>query len=143
VFFFHFEKSGATPDFNTGVTSVLVNKDPANRRPNWSPSTLEEVSPAYVWDTFLSPTSPYVISAPLLQTERTSAGINVSYYALPSENDIGAFVLEKTTHSGVSVEEVVAHFEAKTRRKSGVRFKVKEVLTRRCETMKDGHLKWN
>ncbi|KAF9508903.1 hypothetical protein BS47DRAFT_1414311 [Hydnum rufescens UP504] len=134
--------SGATPDFNTGVTSVLVNKDPANKRPNWSPSTLEEVSRAYVWDTFFSPTSPYVMSAPRIQTERPLPGINLGYYALPSENDVGAFVLENTTHSGVSVEEVVAHFEATTRGKSGVRFKVKEVLARRCETMKDGRLKW-
>jgi hypothetical protein len=70
-----------------------------------------------------------------IQTERTSARINVGYYALPSENDIGAFVLENTTHSVVSVEEVVAHFEAETRRESGVRFKVKEVLTPRCGTM--------
>jgi 3-hydroxyisobutyryl-CoA hydrolase len=122
---------------------VLVNGAPANKRPNWSPSTLEEVSPAYMWDTFFSPTSPYVVSAPRIQTERTSAGINAGYHALSSENDIGAFVLENTTHGGVSVEEVVAHFEAKTSRKSGVRFKVKEVLARRCEMMKDGRLKWS
>ncbi|KAF9505267.1 hypothetical protein BS47DRAFT_1489885 [Hydnum rufescens UP504] len=102
---------------------MLMNKDPANKRPNWSPSTLEEVSPA---------------------TARTPAEINLRYYVLPRENDVGAFVLENTSDSGasgVSAEEVVAHFEGKTRGKSGVWFKVKEVLVRRCETMMDGWLR--
>jgi hypothetical protein len=40
--------------------------------------------------------------------------------------------------SAVSVEEVVAHFQAKTRGESEALFKVKESLARRSETMKDG-----
>ncbi|KAF9505270.1 hypothetical protein BS47DRAFT_1400580 [Hydnum rufescens UP504] len=110
--------------FNTGATSILVNKDPTDKRPNWRPSTLGTVSPSDVWDTFFSPTSPYVLTAPRIQTERTSAEINLRRYALPSENGI----------------DVVTQFEGKMR---GVQFKVNEVLPRRCETMKDRRLKWN
>ncbi|KAF9514898.1 hypothetical protein BS47DRAFT_1391997 [Hydnum rufescens UP504] len=124
--------SGGSPDFDTGVKSVLVDKDPADKRPNWSPSTVAE------------PDIPYVMSAPRVHTERTSAEINLGYYALPSENDTGTYVLGNTGDSGasaVSADEVVARFEAKMRGKSGVRFKVEEVLARRCETMKEGWLK--
>ncbi|KAF9505264.1 hypothetical protein BS47DRAFT_562525 [Hydnum rufescens UP504] len=134
--------SGAAPDFNTGVTIALTKKDVADKRPNWSPSTLEEVSPAYVWDTFFNPTSPYIRR---IQTERTSAELDLGYYALPSESDIGMFALGNTTDSrasGVSAEEVVVHLEAKMRGTSGVRFKEKGMLARCCETIRDGRLKW-
>ncbi|KAF9503457.1 hypothetical protein BS47DRAFT_1356178, partial [Hydnum rufescens UP504] len=51
------------------------------------------------------------MSAPRIQTERVSAEINLGYYALPSETNIGAFVLGNMPDSG----QVVTHFEAKMR----------------------------
>ncbi|KAF9505262.1 hypothetical protein BS47DRAFT_1368206 [Hydnum rufescens UP504] len=80
-------KSGTNPDCSNGVTSVLVNKDPADERPNWSRSMPAE---------------------------------------MPTEKNIGAFVLGNTPNSAVpalSAEEALTRFEAKMKGKSGVQFK--------------------
>lgn len=85
------------------------------------------------------------MSAPRIRTERTSASVNLGYYALPSENDIGAFLLGYTNDSGasaVTTEEVVARFETKMKGKPGIRAKVEEVTGRRCEKVDGGWLKW-
>ncbi|KAF9505257.1 hypothetical protein BS47DRAFT_1354141, partial [Hydnum rufescens UP504] len=97
--------------------------------------------PGYVWDTIFLPTLPHVMATPRIQTEQTSAEVNLGYYVLPGENDIGALVLRNTTDnraSGGCADEVMARFEAKMRRKSGVELKVKEALGRPCKTMKEG-----
>ncbi|KAF9505252.1 hypothetical protein BS47DRAFT_1489875 [Hydnum rufescens UP504] len=119
----------AAPDFNTGRMSVLVNKGPADKRPNWSPSTLE--CPRRMCGTCFSVQTLHICPSLAFRPNERQPG-STCVVTLPSENDIGAFMLENTTHGGVSVEEVVGHFGAKTTGKSGVRFKVKEVLARRC-----------
>jgi 3-hydroxyisobutyryl-CoA hydrolase len=47
---------GASPDFSIGVNAVLVEK--TKNRPNWSPATVEEVTPEIV-SQFFNPKSPY------------------------------------------------------------------------------------
>jgi len=135
--------SGASPDFITGVTSVLINKE--KMRPNWSPSTLAEVSQDWVLSTFFSRESKYVSSAPRIHTPRTSASVNLGHFGLPTEVEIGAVIRGSSPDSGASavdVEELVARFEARTDGKRGVRSKVEEVIARRCEKMEGGYLRW-
>ncbi|KAF8636640.1 hypothetical protein AX17_003448 [Amanita inopinata Kibby_2008] len=143
--------NGASPDFITGVTAVVIDK--IEKRPEWSPATLGEVTDEIV-SRFFDPRSPFLASAPKLTIpEHLTSGtaLRPMKYALPAEDEIGSVV--RGTHSsggttGMRLDELLSRFEDLRQGKMGVREKILEVAQRRCQTVDnaDGNyvwLKWN
>jgi 3-hydroxyisobutyryl-CoA hydrolase len=134
-------QSGASPDFHTGVTAVLINKPVKgvpSARPAWSPSTLEEVDKKIIIRNFFSADSPFASDAPTISVSEPSAGgpRDPGRYALPSEHAIGTAVTGSGVGSGgtgLTLEELAVHFERGRPGKHGIREKVIEVVERRCE----------
>jgi len=127
--------TGASQDFITGVTAVLITK--TKERPAWSPSTLAEVSYEDVMSKFFSSSSPYLAPLPKLSyPERDSwEPETFARYTLPSEEDIEKFARGSHPDSGalaVNFQDVVEKFVESTNGKHGVKEKVREVLARRC-----------
>lgn len=126
---------------------MLVEK--TKNRPNWSPATIEEVTPEIV-SRFFNPKSTFLVDAPAitLPAEWTTGVLsNPAKYALPSEEEIGSVV--RGTHSsggglGVRVDELLARFADLRPGKLGVKEKVLEVVQRRCELTDnaDGNYVW-
>jgi len=139
--------NGASPDFVTGVNAVLVEK--IKERPNWSPSTVKEVSKEVV-DRFFEPTSFYLSSAPelTLPAEVTSGTIvNPLKFTLPSEEEIGQVVMGSHSSGGgmgIRFDELLERFEELRGNKIGLKDKVIEVVQRRCELTDnaDGNRVW-
>ncbi|KAG6877739.1 hypothetical protein C0993_004556 [Termitomyces sp. T159_Od127] len=108
--------NGASPDFKTGVTAVLINKGKRDDRPAWSPPSYKEVSDELV-SRFFAESSPYLSGVPalsiseVLKSQETSH-LRLHKFALPTEEEIGAMM--------------------------GVREKVLEVARRKCEIQDNG-----
>ncbi|PPQ93242.1 hypothetical protein CVT25_015240 [Psilocybe cyanescens] len=138
---------GASPDFQTGVDAVIFKK--TKERPNWSPSTLKEVS-AEIVSRFFDPKSPFLSSAPSLSfpAELTSGTIsNPLKYALPTEEEIGSVVTGSHASGGglgLRFDELLARFAELRPGKMGVKEKLLEVVQRRCELTDnaDGNQVW-
>ncbi|KAJ3876567.1 3-hydroxyisobutyryl-coenzyme A hydrolase [Lentinula edodes] len=138
--------NGASPDFETGVNFVLVEKIKTGR-PNWSPATLEEVSDEIV-DRFFHEKSPYLESVPEFK-HPFAPGESREYveYALPTETAIKDMVTGEHPNggdTGITLNELVSSFENITDSKMGVREKIQEVAARRCELIDnaDGNRVW-
>ncbi|EAU88738.2 3-hydroxyisobutyryl-Coenzyme A hydrolase isoform 1 [Coprinopsis cinerea okayama7 len=143
--------NGASPDFKTGVETVIKTK--SKDVPAWSPSKLEDVAPEAV-SRFFDSTSSFIQGLPALEIPQGLEAIPDNRhlkYALPTEAEIGAVV--KGSHPGAgdmgwTAEEVQTFFSKQYPGKHGVREKVEEVLQRRCTIIDnvDGNfvwLKWN
>ncbi|KAF8623491.1 hypothetical protein AX15_006274 [Amanita polypyramis BW_CC] len=139
--------SGASPDFVTGVTAVLVEKTAG--RPRWSPGTIEEVTEEIV-SRFFDPKSPFLAATPKFTVpERFKSGpsSHLMKFALPTEEEIGAVV--RGAHSsggttGIKLDELLSRFGELRQGKMGVREKVLEVVQRKCQTVDnaDGNFVW-
>ncbi|KAK2466833.1 hypothetical protein APHAL10511_001091 [Amanita phalloides] len=139
--------NGASSDFLTGVTAVLLDK--VKGRPQWSPDSIEQVTDEVV-SRFFDPKSPYLASTPKLTIPehlRSGPSIHPMKYALPTEEEIRAVV--RGAHSsggttGITVDELVSRFEQLRNGKMGVGEKVLEVAQRRCQTVDnaDGNFVW-
>lgn len=138
--------NGASPDFFTGVTKVLVEKEKG--RPNWTPETLAGIANEKVVKDFFAPDSPFLAHMPQLSLP---SGRSAPWrdYALPSEDEIGQMVLGSHRTSGdkgLNLEELLTRFDRLRRGKHGVREKVLEVALRRCRVDDDperqGCLEW-
>lgn len=141
-------KRGASPDFITGIQSVLVKKE-KDVRPDWSPATIEEITPKIV-ARFFDPESPFLRDVPSLNlpAELVSGTIaNPWKYALPSEDEIRSLVLGSHVSGGglaFTLEELLARFAEMRPGKMGVKEKVLEVVQRKCELTdnNDGNRVW-
>jgi len=141
---------GSSPDFRTGVTAVLVTK--SKDRPEWSPSTLSEVSEEFIQKEFFSAFSPEAGTAPKITPpewiDSHPTSMNPMKYALPTEEEVQQMVTGSHKASGdfaVTVDDLVARFEELKKGKSGVREKVLEIVARKCKLVEDGgeeYLKW-
>ncbi|KAJ4475698.1 3-hydroxyisobutyryl-coenzyme A hydrolase [Lentinula aciculospora] len=138
--------NGASPDFEAGVKSVLMEKK-KNQRPNWSPATLEEVTDG-ILDMFFRADSPHLESVPEFKYS-FAPGESRDYmeYALPTEYAIRDMVTGEHPNggdTGITIDELVSSFENITDSKMGVREKVQEVAARRCELIDnaDGNRVW-
>lgn len=139
-------QNGASPDFSTGVTAVLIDK--IKTRPNWSPSTLNEVTDDIV-SRFFSPRSPYLSGAPELQIPdhlKLGSGSR-KRFGLPTEAEIGEEVMASSPRSGaksIRLDELLAKFEHSLQGKMGVKEKVLEVTHRKCQIVDnaDGNFVW-
>ncbi|KAI0636671.1 3-hydroxyisobutyryl-coenzyme A hydrolase [Trametes polyzona] len=144
--------SGVTPDFNTGVTAVLVEK--IKERPNWSPARLEDVNDSEVLENFFSKYTPEKDTAPRITPPSYVAPASKlpdpMQFALPSEAEIRSMVDGSHKASGateITLDELIAKFENLRKGKAGVREKILEVVQRKCAFEEDKHmnkqwLKW-
>lgn len=133
-------KTGASPDFEIGVTAIVIRKDRENR-PAWSPSTLSEVSQELV-DQFFAP-SIYTDNAPELELQNKEIDEHHSIsmkYALPSESEVEQMVRGTHAQSGAlanNVADIIEIFNTRTGNKHGVEDKILEIVARRCEVVDD------
>ncbi|EMD38215.1 hypothetical protein CERSUDRAFT_113364 [Gelatoporia subvermispora B] len=136
--------SGASPDFKTGVTAVLVEKSKA--RPAWSPASLEEVQDSFILEQFFNKYSPQNGNVPAITPPEflaDSKPLNPMRFALPTEEEIGQMVSGSHPQSGsteITLEELLAKFHSLKRGKLVVNEKIVEVVRRRCTTEEDKHL---
>jgi len=132
--------TGASPDFVVGVQAVLVDK--IRDRPQWSPTSLNEVTDEIV-SRFFSPDSSYLKNAPTLSIPEHLTGVtpNLMKYALPTAQDISnaTRILQK---DGVTLGELLAHFKQTHQNKSGVESKVAKVALRKCREDDRHRLHW-
>ncbi|CAE6451236.1 unnamed protein product [Rhizoctonia solani] len=133
--------TGASPDFITGVTHLLVKKQ-KNRAP-WSPATLEDTPEDVIKEFFDD--SVYVRRAPRLELDRKIIpGDKLFRYALPNEATIEAAVKGSLPGSGsfaLTPTELISSFERRCGQKAGLRQKVQDVIDRKC-LIEDGYLTW-
>ncbi|KAJ6531238.1 3-hydroxyisobutyryl-CoA hydrolase [Mycena capillaripes] len=141
--------NGASPDFATGVTAVVVNKSKA--RPDWKPSSLEEVTTEIV-DRFFSPHSSFLKNAPTV-TDFDFGGVRAGSertqlkYTLPTENDIRDVITGQDPDSGTmgyTLDDLLEYFYDSRGGKIGVNEKVLEVVRRKTTVVDndDGNFVW-
>jgi len=134
-------QNGASPDFETGVTAVLVNRSPPEERPAWSPATVEKVTPAIV-ARFFDKGSQYLKNTPELSVpdNLASKAVDPMRFALPTERAIAQHFNHNKSRA-IALPDLLAHFggvDVLRPGKQGVREKVLEVLQRRCEFVDKG-----
>lgn len=140
--------NGASSDFFTGVTAVIINKE-RERRPPWNPSTLGEVTDEIV-SRFFEPDSPYLKSAPVLEVPKSLENVPIpkpTLFTLPTEAEIEAVVTgspPRESGTGITYEEVLKKFDDSYDGKIGVTHKVTEVVQRKCQVTdnRDGNFIW-
>ncbi|CCO27584.1 hypothetical protein BN14_01568 [Rhizoctonia solani AG-1 IB] len=120
--------TGASPDFITGVTHLLVNKQ--KDRAAWSPATLTDTPEDIVDKFFDDPT--YLKQAPRLELDRSLApGDKLTRYALPNEATIEAAVKGSLPGSGsfaLTPTELISSFERRCGQKAGLKQKIQDVI---------------
>ncbi|BGP22673.1 3-hydroxyisobutyrate dehydrogenase [Rhodotorula toruloides] len=144
------------PDFRHGVNELLIKKHkPEEKRPDWKPATLGEVSDDHVQKTFFSHPPPFTNPPlPKLNLSRMQRGAQayptyrVSPHAkwlLPSERDVEKVVKGEDAGSdeyAVTRQEIIDRLVARWRGKVGVVEKVEEVLSRKTVVAEQDTLKW-
>jgi 3-hydroxyisobutyryl-CoA hydrolase len=129
------EQNGASPDFVTGVTSVLIEKNKS--RPAWSPGSIEEVLEKDIVTKFFSDIDSSIPSLELDPSRKIGAHIN---FGLPSEDQIRRYVVgldKDNSVSAVTYEDIVRKFEEDYAGKDGLSEKLSDVVTRKCEMVQD------
>ncbi|KAH9060014.1 ClpP/crotonase [Lactarius vividus] len=136
--------NGASSDFHTGVTSVIVEK--VKSRPAWSPASLSQVDVAKLEAAFFRPgANPPQLMLPEALHKPHPLPASFLRYGLPAENEVQALVEGRHASSGsgaLTLPELIVKAEDLRGGKQGVAEKVREVVSRRCATDKDGYLKW-
>ncbi|TCD68443.1 hypothetical protein EIP91_010729 [Steccherinum ochraceum] len=133
----------ASPDFKTGVTSVLKTKE--KTRPKWSPSTIAEVKEADIVDKFFDQYTPALGTAPALAVSQAFQSRNHTLphpmrYALPTEAEIRRMVDGSHGQSGATTltrDELIMKFKELRNGKNGIREKILEVVQRKCVEVGD------
>jgi len=137
---------GASPDFNTGVTFVLVDKIKTPGNPVWSPASLDQVDRAGLEASFFKAeeSSPQLVLPEALHNSHPPPA-SFLRYGLPPEDELQALIRGRHASSGsgaLTLQELVAKVEGLRGGKRGVAEKVQEVVNRRCTIDGDGYLQW-
>ena len=128
---------------------MLVEKS-TEERPRWSPATLNEISDEIV-SRFFDPNSPYLpLVATLTIPPHLTATGKPMKYALPTEDEIGSVVRGSHTSgggTGLRIDELLSKFNDLRQGKLGVKEKILEVVSRKCDIVDNGDgnfvwLKW-
>ncbi|GAA5848149.1 hypothetical protein JCM8547_004423 [Rhodosporidiobolus lusitaniae] len=145
------------PDFVTGVTSLLINKQkPEDQRPSWSPSTLSDVTPDSIHKLFFSSQPPFSNPPlPTLNFKKSRRARPLAFgpyktspharFALPTEKDVEKIVKGEDAGSNdyaVTKEEVLERLTSRWQGKVGVKEKVEEVLRRKTVEDEGKTLRW-
>jgi len=130
--------SGATPDFETGVTAVFAK---SAEIPSWSPASVQDVSPAIV-SRFFEKGSKYLTNTPQLSVPDNLARApgDPMKFALPTERGV-AQRFRDAKSTAVALPDLLSYFDGVDvlrPGKPGVREKVLEVIQRRCEFVDRG-----
>lgn len=125
------------PDFNEGVTALLVRKD----TPTWSPESLEAAEQAgsdVAAPFFMFEDVPEGERLQLLN-DRDFSEYPHAYLGVPSEKEVEEAVLagERT------VDEVAGEVVRRRNGRQGIRKVVNEILERRAVVDRAGKVKWN
>ncbi|KAF8205722.1 3-hydroxyisobutyryl-CoA hydrolase [Mycena galopus ATCC 62051] len=139
--------NGASPDFATGVTAVVVTK--AKARPDWKPSSLGEVTDEIV-DRFFSPHSQFFKNAPTVSEQGIHRGTSErtqQLYTLPTENEIRDVITGEDPDSGsmgYTIDDLLEYFRDSRQAKMGVNDKVLDVVRRKTTVVdnNDGNFVW-
>lgn len=129
------------PNFTEGVTSLLIEK----RSPNWSPATLEEVTPDMV-EKFFQPTSNH---RPVKFENDITFKQYPYQFGLPSEQSVMDYVIGETSEEETKAtrKDVLEHFKRKypNGAKQGLEEYLTELLDRRTTPDKEDPtlLDWN
>jgi len=128
--------SGASPDFCTGISAVLVDK--IQGRPAWSPEKIEDVSPE-ILDRFFSNNSAYLSQMPRLSLPDTPLDHSVSSvaFALPSESKIVELIRLSCKDGPISLSGLLSDMENFIKEKLGTKEKILDVVYRRCQVVDD------
>ncbi|CAK5265184.1 unnamed protein product [Mycena citricolor] len=143
--------SGASSDFATGVTELLVNKSKEPRQ--WTPNNLEDVTDEIV-DRFFSPHSKYLAKAPTVgHTSFDNRGTNerTLRFGLPTELEISRVITGEDPDSGdmgYTLDDLIQYFHETKDGKMGVEKKIRDVVSRKTTLVdnNDGNyvwLRWN
>ncbi|KAH0830733.1 ClpP/crotonase-like domain-containing protein [Lanmaoa asiatica] len=126
--------SGASPDFCTGISAVLVDK--IQGRPAWSPDKVEDVS-LEILDRFFSDNSDYLSQMPRLSLPDTLLDHSVSRtaFALPSESKIVELLRSSCNDGPVSLSGLLSDMENFIKEKLGTKEKILDVVYRRCQVV--------
>jgi len=128
--------SGASPDFNTGVSAVLLKKTPG--RPAWSPETIEDVTPE-ILDRFFWNKSPYRSQMPELSLPGSllDRSDNFMAFALPSESELVELIKSSCKDGPVSLSHLLAEMGSRINEKPGTKEKIIDVVYRKCQVTDD------
>ncbi|KAI1794650.1 3-hydroxyisobutyryl-coenzyme A hydrolase [Ganoderma leucocontextum] len=141
--------SGDGPDFQTGVTAILVEK--TKDRPQWSPPQLKDVQDKDISEKFFSKYSPENGTAPAITPppylSKVTELADPMKFALPTESEIRSMVDGSHRSSGattITLDELLAMFDRMRGGKAGMREKILEVVERKCFLEQDKHMdkKW-
>ncbi|KAG9318647.1 ClpP/crotonase-like domain-containing protein [Chiua virens] len=128
--------SGASSDFCTGISAVLVHK--IQERPEWSPDKIEDVSPE-ILERFFSDNSVFRSKTPRLSFPDTSLyqTINPMAFALPSESRVVDLIRSSCQDGPITLTALLLQLENLIKEKLGTKEKVLEVIYRRCQVVED------
>lgn len=120
-------------DFEEGVTARLINK-PATT-PQWNPSALSQVNGKEVERMFLYD-----------KTKKLNLDDRYGYRSYPYRDLLGLpseeSIESRVKPGGMTKVQLLAQVMRERQGRDGVRQKVEEVLQRKCETDKNGILRW-
>jgi len=124
-------QSGATPDFQTGVKAVVIDRTAG--RPAWSPATLADVAPSATDAYFPSPPTPELELPEPGDSNAPEPYSQFTRFALPTDAEILNEVETSTTRR--TLEELISRIEQLRFAKHDVAAKVRDVVARRCEVL--------
>jgi len=129
--------SGASPDFRTGISAVLIDK--TQGRPTWTPDSIDQVTPEIV-DRFFNKSSTYVSSSPQLTPppELRNKNKDPMRFALPTEATINDTINSLSSGGSVPLSEVLTKFDDLRSGKNGVKEKVMDVVQRQYTLVDQG-----
>ncbi|KAI1215096.1 ClpP/crotonase [Annulohypoxylon truncatum] len=125
------------PDFNEGVTALLISEDEPKPKPKWQPARLEDIEPgSNIIDSFFSLSN----NLPSLElvTERDYNHYPYQEFGVPTEEDVEMTV----RHSRLSRHAIREEFVRKKKGRQGISTIVNEILARKTIVNDDGKAEW-
>ncbi|KAI1462357.1 ClpP/crotonase [Annulohypoxylon moriforme] len=125
------------PDFNEGVTALLLQKEEPKPTPKWQPASLEDIRPGSgIVESFFSP----VGGPPELElvTDRNYEEYRYQSFGVPTDKDVESLV----RRSGLSPYAIRAEFARRKNGRQGISPIVDEILARKTIVNDDGKAEW-
>ncbi|KAI2463420.1 ClpP/crotonase [Annulohypoxylon bovei var. microspora] len=125
------------PDFNEGVSALLLSKEKPRPVPKWQPASLEDIQPdSHITDPFFSLSNgPSKLE---LVTNRDYSEYPYESFGVPLEKDVEALV----RHSGLSRHAICEEFVRKKKGRQGINAIVGEILARKTIVNDEGKAEW-